>query len=293
MTAGDRVMRAITFDGGFRVITCRTTELVQRAIELQKVDGADARAFGELMTGAILVRETMSPSHRVQAILTSPGRGSMVADSRPPDDDDVAATRGLVSRHATSDGAPMLGDGAILKAIRSLPHGRIHQSIVEARAGGMAEALMSYMQESEQVFATLGVATVVEHGRVVASGGFVVQLLPELADGPLAVMTERLAHDFAHLDPLLMAHDGDEPGLARWLLDELLHGMRHETLCDQALTFACDCSMARVLTALATLGRDELTSMVVKGEVLELNCDYCTAPYRVGAEQLRSLLEPA
>ncbi|MFO0750036.1 MAG: Hsp33 family molecular chaperone HslO [Myxococcota bacterium] len=303
-------MRAVTFDGAFRVMTCRTTDLVREAVRLQKVEGNDARTFGELLTGAILVRETMSPAHRVQAILSLSGHGSMIADTHPPDDADVAMTRGLVSRQgagvASGAGLPLLAEGAILKVIRSLPRGRLHQSIVEAKAGGMGEALMSYMLESEQVFATLGVVTLVDGPRVIASGGFLVQLLPEISDGPLAIMTERLAHDFLGkgqgdgsapsgargLDAMVVAHDADRDGLARYLMDELLFGMKHEVLADSALRFGCDCNMARVLTAMATLGRDELTSMVRKGEVIDLTCEYCTTSYSIGAEQLRSLLEP-
>ena len=88
---GDRVLRAMTNDGAFRVITLRTTDTVQAAIEAQRVRGPLGRPFAELLTASVLVRETMSPGLRVQLILQGGQGGSIVADSRPE-----GLTRGLV-----------------------------------------------------------------------------------------------------------------------------------------------------------------------------------------------------
>ena len=284
---GDRVIRAITVDGAFRVMAVRTTDLVREAVKVQEVSGEDARTFGELLTGAVLVRETMAPGHRLQAVLSRGGLGQMLADAHPAADQGGALTRGLVNRIGEDVlHAGILGAGAILKVIRSLPRGQIHQSIVEARAGRMSEALMTYMQESEQVLATLVVTTVMDGNQVVAAGGFVVQVLPEIHDGALAVMTERLALDFADIDRFLVESDADP----RRLKDELLYGMDHEELFDGALRGGCDCSEARVLGAIATLGREEISAIVSQGEVISLTCEYCRKPWVLGAQQLKSLL---
>lgn len=284
---GDRVIRAVTVDGAFRVMAVRTTDLVREAIKTQEVSGEDARVFGELLTGAVLLRETMAPGHRLQAVLSRGGLGQMLADAHPDAGDDGALTRGLVNRVGGDVlHLGLLGEGAILKVIRSLPRGQLHQSIVEAKAGRMSEALMTYMQESEQVLATLGVATVIEGDRVVAAGGFVVQILPEIHDGALAVMTERLALDFADVGRFLRDNDAD----ARRLKDELLFGMAHEDLFDGALRGGCDCSEARVLGAIATLGREEIGDIVAQGEVISLTCEYCRRPWVIGADRLKSLL---
>src|SRR5688500_245017 len=62
--SSDTVLRAITDDGAFRVITARTTDTVRGAVDVQGATGSTARAFGELLTGAILYRETMAPQLR-------------------------------------------------------------------------------------------------------------------------------------------------------------------------------------------------------------------------------------
>ena len=47
MTLEDGVLRAITDDGAFRVITMRTTEMVRGAIASQGVRGGVARIFAD------------------------------------------------------------------------------------------------------------------------------------------------------------------------------------------------------------------------------------------------------
>ncbi|MFT7582252.1 MAG: molecular chaperone Hsp33 [Myxococcota bacterium] len=279
----DSVIRAITDDGSFRVITLRTHDLVQEAIERQGVEGNDARLFGELLTGAILVRETMSPGNRVQAILSGVDGVSLVADSWP----DAGRTRGLVSRDDPAKHI-VLGEGAILKVIRTLPRGELHQSIVEADSSGVSEALMGYMQNSEQVMSTIRVACVVEGGRVVTSGGYIVQLLPECQREPLMVMTERLA-DFSYLDNILLRDDANPTTL----VGELLYGFPHSLLSSEPCSFGCDCSEERVMGALITIPRDEIASMVARSELIELKCEYCKTPYSIAPRRLLNLLTPA
>jgi molecular chaperone Hsp33 len=290
MPESDRVIRAVTFDGAFRVIAVRTTELVRDALRIQPIAGQDTRLFGELLTGAILVRETMSPGQRVQMVLKRDGVGQVVVDSHPigPEltDNRGAMTRGLVHRHPEGQGQAFLSEDTILKVIRSLPRGQLHQSIVEANVDGTSRALMHYMQTSEQIVAMLGVTAVMDGDHCVAAGGYIVQLLPECTDAPLAIMTERLAHDFADLDRFVVEHDA----AAAKLKDELLYGFDHEVLADTAVHYGCDCSEERVLGAVATLGRDELMDIVARGEVVALTCEYCQTHWALGTDRLRSLL---
>jgi len=277
----DRVIRAVTEDGSFRVIALRTTDMVRDGIRIHGLSGPEARLFGELLTASVLTRETMSPGHRVQVVFSGEGGGSMVADTYPDD----GLTRGLVSRPAEVDRV-RLGPSSLLKVIRVLPRGP-HQSVVEAGSDGVSGAMMSYLQVSEQVTATLGVATVMDGDRVVASGGYVVQLLPECHQGPLMVMTERLV-EFAFLDDLLLRHDGD----AEVLLYELLFGFPYERVAEAPLVYGCPCSEERALGAVTTLGAEELTKAVATGEILELTCEYCNHVWKIPPEQIRTLLMP-
>ncbi len=277
----DSVLRAMTDDGAFRVITARTTETVRGAIEAQGATGKTARTFGELITGAILYRETMAPQLRVQGVLKgSSGSGSLVADSHPS-----GRTRGLVQLKAGRE--LELGQGAVIQMMRTLPSGRIAQGLVELPSGGgISRALMEYMQTSEQVVSMVAVSTVVTGDRLVAAGGYMVQLLPEVGRGPLMVMTERL-RDFESIDD----HVGASTFSPERLLEELLHGMPFTRLEESSIGFECWCDELRVVAAIATLSKSDLEHLLADGEVLEIACEYCKREYRIPPARLRGLLE--
>lgn len=271
-------------DGAFRVITALTTETVRGAIAVQSATGGTAQRLGELITGAILVREAMAPNLRVQAIVKgAAGHGTLVADSHPD-----GTSRGLVNlgKGAAEKSAVEIGEGSLLQVMRTLPSGMLHQGVVEVPAGGtISGGLMTYMQESEQVVSMIAVATLIGEDGVGASGGYLVQLLPEVERGPLMVMTERLK-DFERLDDVL-AHEGASADV---LLEELLYGMPFSRLDDSPLSFSCRCSELRVMTTLASLPRSDIEEMVEDGKVLDIRCDYCGKDYQVSPSHLRSLL---
>lgn len=277
----DFVIRAITDDGAFRVITVRTTETVRGAAAAQGVRGPIAKVFADLLTATTLVRETMSPDLRVQGVLQSTDTKSrMVADSHPD-----GATRGLVQVSAgTSD---IKVDGGVLQMMRSLHNGALHQGVVQIPlTGGVSGALMQYMQLSEQVVSMIALGCHMKGDEIAAAGGYIVQLLPEVGEGPLMVMEERL-RDFASIDPFLAGGKADPQAL----LAELLYGMPYTRVGDGSVRFQCQCSQARLAASLATLPRHEIETFIEEGTMLEIACDYCRREYAIAPEQLRGLLQ--
>ncbi len=278
--SADSVLRAMTDDGAFRVVAARMTDTVERALRAQDAFGQSGRHLGELLTGAVLVRETMAPRHRVQGLFrTRDRRGQLVADAHPD-----GGNRGLVARREGLSEVALAG--GTLEMMRTLYNGEVHRGVVRIpEQGGLSAALMTYMAASEQVASMIAVACVLEGERVKAAGGYIVQLLPEVGRAPLAIMTERL-RDFERIDELLTTLDAAPAPL----LAELLYGMPFTQLDHSALRFACRCSTVRVMTALASLGSDELSALLRDQQLIEMACDYCGQQFAVSPAELQGLL---
>lgn len=271
----------MTDDGGFRVITTRTTDTVVAAAKAQKVEGTAAKLFGELLTGAVLYRETMAPKLRVQVIVQGANQtGQLVADSLPD-----GSSRGLA--RLSEEGDPIdLGEGALLQMMRTLPRGDVHKGVVAfPESQGISDAFMAYMQTSEQVVSMISLGCSVSDGQIVSAGGYIVQLLPELSESDLAIMTERL-NEFRSVDRILDSIAKTPQGL----LDELLWGMPYTLLDSSEVHFGCSCSRVRVMTSLATLARSELAELLEPGTPIEMSCDYCGSEYAITPQQLKGLL---
>jgi molecular chaperone Hsp33 len=223
----------------------------------------------------------MAPKHRVQGLFrTRDRRGQLVADAHPD-----GGTRGLLSLGAGLSEISLVG--GTLEMVRTLYTGELHRGLVRIpRDGGISQALMTYMARSEQVASMIAVACVMDGAQVRAAGGYIVQLLPEVDRGVLAVMTERL-RDFERIDRALQDIDA-APGP---LMDEILYGMPFTRLEESALSFKCRCDRVRVMSTLASLGRTEIGRLLEEGDVIELSCDYCNREYAVHPQELRGLLE--
>jgi molecular chaperone Hsp33 len=279
----DTVVRALTEDGSFRVIVALTSETVHGAVSAQEVRGPTARHLGELITGSILVREAMAPGLRVQLVLQAPKKGgSLVADSNPD-----GSSRGIVNLGGGREVA--MGPGTLLQVLRTMPRG-MHQGVVEVPPrGGVSEALMAYMQDSEQVASVIAACTLPGGGDGVGrSCGYFVQLLPEADRGLLMVMTERLA-SFPPLHELL----GADGLTAQSLLGELLHGVPFSVVSESQVRFGCNCSQERLIGTLGTLPREEIADMIRENQPLEIQCDGCRKQYIVTPAELLAALAPA
>jgi molecular chaperone Hsp33 len=172
----------------------------------------------------------------------SPGASSFVAN---PD----GSARGLVQLAADAKTMPV-GKNGVLQVARTLHDGSIHQGVVAVpEDGSISGALMRYMQASEQIVSIIAVGCDLDPaGQLRAAGGFVLQLLPELGEGQLAIMTERMK-DFEKMGPLFASGAADPAALVR----EILYGMPHALVGSDPLRFGCNCSQARVAASLASL----------------------------------------
>lgn len=287
----DSIFRAMTNDGTFRVVTLNGTQTARAVCAAQQVRGGTARHLSELVLGSALIRETMSPQLRVQGILRrSDGKAYLLGDSHPSGN-----SRGLFSRKHAEEEFDI--KNSMLQVVRTLHDGRVQQGLVSVNDDAdVSRALMTYMQESEQIVTMIVVGAVLksathplapnEGETVISAGGYLVQLLPQAEQAPLAVMTERL-EDFRNIDHIL-THPEFTP---RALCEELLYGMPFTELGDSPLGSECWCSRTSLLGALATLNRAEVQSMVEAGEILEVTCDYCRETYKLAPSDLQGLLD--
>lgn len=276
----DKVVRAITDDGGFRILTALTTDTVRNAAHAQDARGPTARRLGELITGAVLVREAMSPDRRVQVLVKDDkGRTRLVADAHPK-----GWNRGIVNPRAESE----TGGDAILEVLYTLPNDVLQQGIVALPpSGDISAGFMTYMQESEQVVSMITVCTVTDDdGGVRAAGGYMVQLLPDAPREALERMTERLS-EFGGLGDELCAPAASAERLRHALLGDI--GTR--PMASMYLCFGCNCERDRVLAGLGSLPGDEIRDMIAAGEALEIRCDGCGKHYEITMADLHGLLD--
>lgn len=283
MPETDAVLRAMTNDGAFRVVAARTTNTAHDIVAAQKLSGSIAHDMADLVTSAVLYRETMAPSQRVQCIVRfEEEAGQLIADSHPD-----GWTRGLLQSGSGDAPPDIRKTRATLQMMRTLPNTELQRGVVEVpESGNLSEAFMRYMQLSEQIVSMISLGAVLEGDRF-TSGGFVVQLLPEAreAEAAMETMTKRL-EDFVEIKERLQDMDAS-PSV---LIEQIFEGMPFTWLQSSDIRFGCHCSRLRVMTTLSVLDRSDIREFVGEGEPLSMSCDYCGATYTVEIAQLQGLL---
>ncbi len=275
----DGILRAVTKDGGFRVVAAATTDMVRGAIAAQMPEPDVAGIYADFLTGAVLVRESMAPDYRLQIFLQGKQpKTRLVADSFPD-----GVTRGLVQLRGEQS---FEVGGGILQVQRTLSTGSLHTGVVGIKEGAtLAEAFMAYMLESEQIVTMMSIAHIVKDGQIVAAGGYLLQLLPEVDRMKLAVMTERL-EEFKDIRELLEAGKATP----KYLIEETLYGIDYDQVAEQPVSFGCTCDELRLTTSLATLPKADIEDLMQSDKPLEINCDFCNKDYVIPVERLRGLL---
>ena len=265
----------MTMDGAFRLIAAVTTETARGALAAQSTGDELGLRLAELLTAAVLVRETTQPARRVQMVWKDRRGGSLVADSLPD-----GLNRGLVN---PGESAPVLTEGDhLLQVNYTLPNGSLHQGMVSVADGDdMATALMRYMKQSEQIVSMIACTALPGPGGVRAVGGYVVQLLPEATREVIDAMTDHLGN----LEPIASLLEGRGRTAAE-LGQAVFAGFEHAELATSDLRFGCTCSELRVMTSILTLPADEVESML-GGDPLEVRCDACGRQYKITPDALR------
>jgi molecular chaperone Hsp33 len=281
MELGDRVTRAMTADGAFRVVAAITTDTATQAAKAQGLVGGDALKLAELITGAVLLRETTSPGRRVQILMRDRHGGVLVADAMPD-----GSNRGIVNPGA-ADAVIDAGGDTTMQVSYTMRTGALHQGLVDVPAGSdLSDALMRYMQQSEQTVSVISVSALGDGADgLVAAGGYVVQLLPEAERPALRAMTRHL-DGLDSLEHLLAG----QVTSSRDLVSRLLLGFDHAELADSPLCFGCTCSEERVLGGLARLAPEDVASLVDSATPLEVRCDACGRRYDIDPAELRAFV---
>lgn len=281
----DKLIRAMTDAGAFRVLAVDATEAAQAGQDAHGLGAAETIALSRLLSGCLLIRSTIHPNDRLQVTMNHNGSvGDLSVDAWPN-----GMVRGRILNGAKKKpGKPPIGDVGVVEVSRSRAGmSGVHQSATLMITGTIQDEFQLYLLESEQIASAIVLHSELrESGEVAWAGGALVQLLPEAEPDDLKKIVPRLEELLANLKK---TSDGLTPeDLVKRALPE---DLPYTLVAEEEFQFRCNCDETRVLSALATLPKQEVEDILERKEVLELACGYCSRTYNVHPEKLRSLLE--
>jgi molecular chaperone Hsp33 len=288
----DYLVRATAADGLVRAFAVDSTVLVNELQQRHGTDPAVTAALGRLATGTLLFGAMLkSAEHLVTVrikgngpagllLASATGRGEvrgLVANPRPDIDQ---------SRNGKLNVAGAVGREGQLTVTRDLGMRQPYVSTVELVSGEIGEDLADYLARSEQVPSAVGIGVfVMPDGSVAAAGGYIVQLMPGIADSE-AERIESVARELPHPTTMLRGGDSPEDMLGR------IFGKSYLLQDRMAVRFHCPCSKERVERAILLLGEAAISEMIQEGAgrgAAEVICQFCNATYYLSLPELEAL----
>lgn len=290
----DILVRGQSMDGSIRAFVTITTDLCERARQIHKCMPTAAAAIGRTLTAAtIMGAQLKNETDSVTIQFNGDGElGKIVAVT-----DSKSNVRGYIenpfadiplNKKGKLDVSKGIGRG-YLNVIRDLSMKEPYIGQVPIVTGEVAEDITYYYAKSEQIPTAVGLGVLVDTDySIMASGGFMVQLMPFATEDT----AEKLEKHIRELDSVTnMIKSGMT---AEEILFAVCDGfdmmIENKTVTPQ---YKCKCSKEKMERALISIGKEELQSLIDDAGEAELSCQFCDRKYTFDKSELETLLKQA
>lgn len=292
----DQMIRVLALGGRARLVVADTTGVVDVLRGIHSTSPVVTAALGRVATGALLLAAMLEKLTEREPVLTLEVEGDGPAGKILATASPAGWVRGF-ARHPQA-AAPMRPDGklgvgavvgreGVLSVARDLGYGQPYRGTVPLVNGEIASDLTFYLSDSEQTPAAVGLGVfVLDGGAVGAAGGFLLQLLPGVAEHEAESLADRI-RGFGEVTEHL--RQGRSP--LDWL--HTLFPGDFEVVSSTTVEFHCGCSIQKVERSLKLLGRTELGDLIAAttGPSAAVHCQFCGKDYSILTADLVRLSE--
>lgn len=287
----DYAIRVTAANGLLRGFAALTTGLVGELQRRHHTWPVASAALGRTATvGAMMGLMLKSERDRLTIQIKGDGPlGQIVVDA-----DAHGHVRGYVDNPAVDlplnavgklDVAGAVGKG-MLYVVKDLGLKEPYRGASPLISGELGDDFTYYFTRSEQIPSAVGVGVLVDRdASILASGGFIVQVMPGADDAVITAVEQRLAKVTSVTD-LIQQGAGPEELLQTVLGDDDMQ-VHHR----QPLLFACRCSRERIANVLRSLGKEELQNLLEEQGKAEVHCHFCNERYVYERDELNAMIQ--
>jgi len=285
----DYLIKAMAFNNQVRAYAARTTETISEAQRRHQTWPTASAALGRSMTAGVMLGSMLKGDAKLTIKVEGGGPiGVIIVDSNAKGE-----VRGYVTNPQTHfdlnekgklDVARAVGTQGNLTIVKDLGLKDHFSGQVPIVSGELGEDFTYYLVTSEQIPSSVGVGVLVNpDNTILASGGFIIQLLPGTDEETITEIEKRLGA----MEPISkLIQRGLTP---EEILEEVLGEGNVKVLEKQPVAFKCQCSKERIENAIVSLGPDEIQAMIDEDGQAEAQCHFCNEVYLLTKEDLEEL----
>lgn len=286
----DYLVRALGFEGSVRAFAVSTTETVGEAQRRHDTWPTASAALGRTMSAAVMMGAMQKGEDRLTIKLVGDGDlGGIIVDVNAKGDVRGYAVNPHVdfelNEHGKLDVRRAVGTEGALSIVKDAGLRDYFTGQVPIVSGEVAEDFAYYFAKSEQVPSAVGLGVLVDtDDSILAAGGFIIQVMPDVDDETITLIEEKLAQ----IEPVSkMIEKGYTP---EQILESVLGKDNVRVLDTMPIQFSCNCSKERFSTALISLGKDEIQEIINEEGKADAQCHFCMETYEFKQEELEGFI---
>jgi molecular chaperone Hsp33 len=285
----DYLIRGIVESKNCRVFACTTTGVVEEARQHHGLWPTASAALGRMMSASLMQARMNKNNEKMTTTINGGGPiGTMITVTNG--DGNI---KGFVSNsevHYTYNDTGKLavgiavGNQGTLQVVRDLGLKEPFMGTVPLQTGEIGDDFTYYFAVSDQTPSVVSLGVLVnDTNEILASGGFIIQLLPEATEEDIVYIEDKVKG----MKPIsTLIYEGKSPEeIIQSLFDDI------KVLETQDLFFHCDCSKERMEQALITVGKQEIEDMIKEDHGCEICCHFCNRKYQFSEEELKKLIQ--
>jgi len=285
----DYLIISTAFNDTVRIYQAKTTNLLKDATKNKQFLATSTAALGRTLTATLIMGQMLKGDQSVAVKIDGDGPiGKIVCESD---------TSGRVMGYVENEGVYLkynngklavgIGVGAgSLQVVKDLHLKEPFVSSVPLISGEIAEDFTYYFTVSEQIPSAVSLGVLVGlNNEVLASGGFIVQIMPGCQDGTINRVEENIKK-IKPISELILANT--KP---RDIIKMIVGEEEFETLKIMPVEFKCRCSKEMFKKGIKSLGKETILKLIKEDKGAEATCNYCGQKYQFSEEELNELLK--
>jgi len=287
----DYLVKALCLDGKVRIYATRTTKLVDECQRRHDTWATATAAFGRTLSVGAMMGAMLKGNEKVTLQVRGGGPiGKIIVDTNSKgevrgnvDNPHVDFPLNAKGKLDVGRAVGTTGDIYVTKdlGLKEPYHGSSHMV-----NGEIGEDFTLYFAVSEQTPSAVAVGVMVNPDHTVkASGGYIIQLLPGVDNDFISQLEERLANIMPVSN---MVDQGYTP---EQMIEAVFPNEKIQWLDRLPIVFSCHCSEEKIKDTLASLGEEQIQSILDEEGQAEVVCHFCNEKYQLDRQDLEEIIE--
>jgi len=285
------IQRAISRDGGIRVLFCDSTAIVRKSCEIHHTSKTMTAVLGRALTAASLMASLLKDRDNT---LTLQIRGDGPAGSVVCVGDYKGNVRGYAEHPETElppnaagklDVGGAVGRGS-LYVVKDLGMNDPYVGVSPIVTGEIAEDVTEYFASSEQTPTVCALGVRVDRENMCfAAGGYLVQLMPGYDEADIEKLENNIGNAGSVSKQIADGMDGEE------IIAAVFGDIPYDMFDEFDIGYVCPCQRDKYLRALVSLNETDMNELLESGEPVETRCQFCGRTYVFPVDELRAARE--